>query len=71
MHLTWKRKFKVAVILVQHVRKIKFASFTKQILKTIKSSIFALKINQVNVKTYKLKLKPNHTFYTIKIVVLN
>ena len=30
MHLTRKRQFKVVVILVQYVRKIRFASFTKQ-----------------------------------------
>ena len=52
MHLTWKRKFKIAVILVQHVRKIIFASFTRQKPKTMQSSNYALKINQaIKIKT--------------------
>jgi hypothetical protein len=47
-----KKKFTVAVILVQHVRKIIFASFTKQKPKTVQYSNCALKINQtIKIKT--------------------
>ena len=40
-----RRKFKVAIILVQHVRKIRFASFTRQKPKAMQFSNCALKIN--------------------------
>ena len=47
-----KRKFKVTLILEQHVRKIRLASFTKQKPKTMQSNNCALRINQaINIKT--------------------
>ena len=42
-----KNKSKVVVILVKYVRNIRFASFTKQKPKTMQSSNWTLKINQV------------------------
>ena len=47
-----KNKFKVVVILVKYVRKIRFASFTEQKPKTMQSSNCTLKINQaIEIKT--------------------